>query len=293
MNFDNIILDIHPEKKYTFEKNFLLPKSNCFKSDEAKIAPEEPKTKEEILLEKARLEEVKGWSSEKQDIVSKWQNDLQYERLVNYFFVYSLKNKEGFWSWGLILISTIVSGISLVSFDETIFKELEITIKVAISVAAIFTTLIAAWIKKQNYVERIKIIDRYLTKLRTTSTQVENILSQAPWDRISYSEFSEHYQDVIVNLLATTPPMAPEEYKESVYILTKYYPELLKDKFPWYDEEGQITNFGKDVLVTYKHVKYMSCLSKIFSCFYCKSRCCAKIPSSIFEQYLEDENSNH
>ena len=37
-----------------------------------------------------------------------------------------------------------------------------------------------------------------------------NILA-ASWIN-TYSEFSEHYQDVIVNLLATTPPMAPEEY---------------------------------------------------------------------------------
>ena len=42
----------------------------------------------------------------------------------------------------------------------------------------------------------------------------------------AYKEFLEHYQDPIVDLLSTTPPMAPEEYKETVYILTKYYPNI-------------------------------------------------------------------
>ena len=46
-----------------------------------------------------------------------------------------------------------------------------------------------------------------------------------------------------------------------------------------------MTSFGRDVLLTYKHVKYMSFFSKLTTCFYCKSKCCNKLPKSIFEEY--------
>ena len=241
-------------------------------------------TKEQEVLEKARQEEIKGWTREKQIIVEAWQKDIEYERLVNYFYIYTLKKREGDWSWLLILISTIVSGISLLTFEDEEYPYVAVGIRIAICICSIITTLIASWLKKQNYVERIKLIDRYLTKLTQINTKIDNIISKAPWDRIEYHLFLKKYQDPIVALLGTTPPMAPDEYKATVYNITRYYPELIKDKYPWYNECG-ITSYGNDVLHTYKYVKYYHFTSKLFSWFFCKSKCCKSPPNSIFENY--------
>jgi hypothetical protein len=182
------------------------------------------------------------------------------------------------------LLTTIVTGLALFNFEVELIYEISITVKIAMSIASIFATLIAAWLKKQNYLDRIQMLDRYLTKLITLNKQIENILSLSPLDRIPYKEFKQHYQEPIIKLLSTTPPISPEEYKECVYLLTKYYPELVKNVFPWYDQ-GVMTAFGSDVLLTYKRVKYATLMAKIFSCYICKSKCCRKFPRSIFEKH--------
>jgi len=264
------------------QKNEIHGTKEKFNLEMKKEEPEQ--TVHEYLLEVERQTEVNGWSKQKQKTILRWQKDINYERLVNYFFSYSLKNKESFWSWTLILLTTVVSGLALFTFDEDVKYEISITVKIVMTTSSIFATLIAAWLKKQNYIDRIKTLDRYLTRLITLNKQIENILSLSPLDRIPYSEFKQHYQEPIIKLLSTTPPISPEEYKESVYMLTKYYPELVKNVFPWYDQ-GVMTAFGSDVLLTYKRIKYSTMMTKLFSCYFCKSKCCRKFPQSIFEKH--------
>ena len=94
------------------------------------------------------------------------------------------------------------------------------------------TTLIAAWIKKQNYVDRIKNLDRYIQKLSKLNIEIESVLRKSPWDRQHYDKFMDLYEPQIVQLVSSPPPMAPEEFKTAVWQLTRYYPELIKDTYP-------------------------------------------------------------
>ena len=76
--------------------------------------------------------------------------------------------------------------------------------------------------------------------------------------------------------------------KDSVYTLTRYYPELIENIYPWYVKIGankfKMTRFGSDILNTYWYVKYKSKQARLCSLYYCKSSCCyPKIKESIFE----------
>lgn len=231
-----------------------------------------------------------GWNKSKQNTARKWINKLQYEGTVSYFFVYNLKWYEGLWSWLIIVISTITSALSLVQLDEVKYKYVNNGIKISLSFAAIITTLLAAWIKKENYAGRIQETDRYLQKIQKLTTECDHILSQDVGHRISYQEYVEEYQQSVINLLAATVPMSPEEYKKAVYNITKYYPESVQNLWPWYEARHlsgkvyyyEMTDFGNDVLKSYKQLKYHSCIYKILCCYYCQSKCCETPVVSVF-----------
>jgi len=225
-----------------------------------------------IAMEKA--EELNGWSSRKKKGILEWKNLIEFQFTVNWFFVYDLKKKEGWWSWLIIVISTITSTLSLVRPTDMYTKYLA---EWFLSFFSIITTLVAAWLKKQNYVDRIKNIDRYIQKLSKLNVEIEYALTKPPWERKPYEKFIEIYETEIVQLLASPPPMAPEEFKTAVWQLTRFYPELVKDTYPWYSktEEGVyvMTEWGENILKTYDAVYYSSPCRKIFSCYYCTCKC--------------------
>ena len=239
-----------------------------------------------VGLEKA--EEINGWSSRKKRKIIEWKNLIEYQFTVNWFFVYELKKKEGWWSWLIIVISTITSTLSLIRTDNPYAS---IGVSVALSGFSVITTLIAAWIKKQNYVDRIKNLDRYIQKLGKLNVEIEYTLTKAPWDRQNYDKFMELYEPQIIQLLSSSPPMSPEEFKTAVWQLTRYYPELVKDTYPWYDknERGNyvMTEWGRDILNTYEAVYYSSFSRRIFGCYYCLCKCinCKKSDNYIVELY--------
>lgn len=243
-----------------------------------------------VELEKA--EETNGWSSRKKRAVMEWKNELEYQYTVNWFFLYELKKMEGYWSWIVIVVSTMTSTLSLVDLDP--YFENEYWIKGSTSIFSIGTTLVASWLKKENYVDRIKNIDRYIQKLSKLNTCITSILAKTPWDRISYDGFLELYEPQIVQLLSEAPPMSPEEYKAAVWKLTKYYPEIVKNKYPWYKrlDNGNyvVTDWGLDVLRTYDAVHYNTCFRKIMGCYFCKCKCCKKT-ESISEIYKHPETT--
>ena len=153
---------------------------------------------------------------------------------MNWFFVFELKKTEGFWSWLIIIISTITSTLSLIRSD---ILPLKTTIETSVSVLSVLTTLIAAWMKKQAYVERIKNLDRYIQRLSKLNVEMNYILDKPPWDRMAYDKFIEQYENQIILLLSSPPPMSPEEFKTSVWRLTRYYPEIVKDTYPWFKKK--------------------------------------------------------
>jgi len=225
-----------------------------------------------VAMEKA--EEINGWSSRKKRSIIEWKNIIEFRFIVNWFFVYDLKNKEGWWAWLIIVISTITSTLSLIRPTNIYLKMLS---EGFLSFFSIITTLIAAWLKKQNYVDRIKNIDRYIQKLSKLNVELDYAVTKPPWERKSYDKFVELYETEIVQLLSSSPPMSPEEFKTAVWQLTNFYPELIKNTYPWYDktENGNyvITDWGDNILKTYDAVYYSSTFRRIFSCYYCTCRC--------------------
>jgi len=245
----------------------------------------------EIYVSMERGEEINGWNSRKKRTVQEWKNALEFQFTVNWFFLYQLKETESFWSWCIIVISTLTSTLSLVRPDDA---GLKITTQTGLSTFSMVTTLVAAWVKKCNYVERIKIIDRYIQKLSKLNIEIEYIMSHSPWDRMSFDEFTKTYEQQITNLLSSPPPMSPQEFKTTVWQLTKFYPELVKNTYPWYDrdEKGKyaMTDWGATILSTYEAVYYSVWYRRLFSWYYCTCRCydCKNCNYKGSENYIKE-----
>jgi len=201
--------------------------------------------------------EINGWSNKKTIAVEEWVNSLQYQYTVNWFFLHELKRLEGFWSWSIILISTGTTTFTLLDLSEFIHHEIVLGLTSALSVC---TTLMAAWIKKENYVERIKLLDRHIIRITRIKVEIESQIRKETYDRLSWETFIEKFEPQINDILSDSPPMSPEEFKTSVWKLTKYYPELIKDVYPWYSKDGAgnyyMTSWGKDILATFEAVYY-------------------------------------
>jgi len=51
--------------------------------------------------------EINGWNTQKTEIIKTWKKQLDYRYIVNYYFMYFLKQREASWSWSLIILSSI------------------------------------------------------------------------------------------------------------------------------------------------------------------------------------------
>ena len=96
-----------------------------------------------------------------------------------------------------------------------------------------------------------------------------------------YSAFIDKYQNETNALLSAPPPMSPFEFKTTVYHLTKYYPELIVNTFPWYIKKKfgdieyyEMTDWGERILHSYNQFKCCGLYSKKLSCI---SSCCRNI----------------
>ncbi len=215
---------------------------------------------------KTNSKKIKGWNQPIQNQIVLLICKLKYNRTISNYFFYSLKTKENNFSWIIIVLATFTSAISLLNFETEPFPYFNTLVNVILSISAIFTTLIAAWIKKQHYVERINSIDRYLQKLNKLIEEIEVQLVLIPDDRQIYDKFKEVYLKQITEYLSTSPAMSPFEWKKTVYEISVYYPELISpDKsaenklWPWYSIDigeknkliRKMTSFRKMIMNTY------------------------------------------
>jgi hypothetical protein len=226
---------------------------NLRESQTTKLDINKEFTKAFIDIKKAH--EINGWSNESTHKIEEWKSFLSFNYLINYHFMYQLKKKESYWSWYLIVISTICSTITVLTISNTLISEI---IKYIITFLSVITSLIAAYMKKENFVDRIKEMDRYIQKVGHIDVEIDNMLKSKPWNRISYKEFiDKHYND-IVQLFSAPPPMSPEEFKSTIYNITVYNPELVYDIEPWFEsrkigdmEYYHMTEYGYEVIKSY------------------------------------------
>ena len=209
---------------------------------------------------------INKWTKKKQLKIEMLIYKLKYNRVINNFFFFELKSRENFFSWSIIVISTLMTTLNLLNNIETEpFGHFFLVVKILMTFLSTTVTLIAAWMKKQQYIERINIIDRYNQKLNKLIEEVETQLTLLATDRDSYDVFKEKYQPQITEYLSTSPAISPTEWKDIVYRITVYYPELISQDgvtenklWPWHAVElegGNIvrtkTNFGEKIIKTY------------------------------------------
>lgn len=229
-------------------------------------------TKSYINLKKSGL--INGWDYKRTEISRSWKNELKYMYTVNNYFMHELKKKEGMWSWILIVISSIVSVVSILDLTDLLTV---IILQYTVTIFSVVTSLVAAYIKKENYVERIKELDRYIQKVGKIVTSIEYVINQKPWNRQEYQNFKERFQNEVNALLSTPPPMSPSELKNTVYDLTKTHSENLKQTYPWFKLKMyktmpyySMTEYGRDILESHwsdnwcrKIGIYLCCTSKL------------------------------
>ena len=242
--------------------------------------------------------QANGWSYQKSQMTSKFLFKLNYNREINNFFFFDLKSREDFWSWAIIVLSTITSSLTLLNnIEREPFIFYFIILKIILGCFAVTVTLIAAWMKKQQYVERINIIDRYLQKINILIEDLNIQLNLPTEDRLRYSDFKKKFHESIKLNLSTSPAMSPLEWKRTVYKITKYYPELInKDGlqenmlWPWYGykmnkETGSLnryeTTFGKQIKSTYHLITYSGTIKR----YVCP---CLKSKTKYIHQECED-----
>ena len=192
------------------------------------------------------LDDTGEWTDLKRYRFLKCLWKLKYNRVVSSFYLNNLKNSEHKWSWMIIMISTLTSGLTVannVEEDNAPVKNYNTYINIFLTVSSMSTSLIAAWIKKQMFVEKINEIHKYLYELNALCEDLEIQLSLLNTDRLTYKEFKEKYIPQLTQYLTTNPIIPPEEWKACIREITMDYPEILNiddsednKMWPWYGD---------------------------------------------------------
>ena len=173
------------------------------------------------------------------------------------------------------------------------------TKSVTLSGLSMTTTLLAAWAKKKGFVKRIKDIDKRVFSIEALGGRISSVLDLPAEDRPQYITFYRDHITEVQDLLCYNQLISPTELNFVLYIITKNYPTLVKDVYPWYiqDPETKIYtpdySFGKNIIASYEKQLFNSIIYRIFSCFFCQSKCCKNIDDgNPWTSPHESENSN-
>ena len=210
----------------------------------------------------------KGWTRDNKRVVKYYVNFLSYMCLVYHFYYFKLKQIEGYWSWAIIVLASFSAALSLFQYNDD-NEYVELAVKITLTVFTLVITLISSWIKKQNYVERISELGKYSIKINKLKNNVKAVLEDPISNRISYDKFTDDYKSEIVEFISNRPLISPYDWKETVFIISKYYPELAAYEFPW----NKIDNYGSHAIDTYTKLKYSTFWKKLKHCYFCKSKC--------------------
>lgn len=214
---------------------------------------------------------VNSWTKEREELVNNWIKELEFYQIIIYFHLFHVKKIENMWAWMIIVLSTLVSTISLIQFDkDEEDKDLVLVINILVTLLTTFITLIAAWMKKQNYVSIISECEKYLQSISGVLAELNGQIKIIREDRVEFQMFLEKYKDKVIQFSSGMPLISPYDWKHTVYLLTKYYPELIQNTYPW-DENDE---FSKLILLTYHKVKYRTLFRRCVSGYYCYSSCC-------------------
>ena len=273
----NIIEPGNEDNNSILEINDILPEPPQEPLPEPlqELLPEPPQDPTPIRTPKYHYETVNGWNPKNQTYFQFCLHRLKYYRIINNFFFFELKKQEGRYSWSIIVISSISSVLSLINTSNDVFPYSIVLVKWALVFLTVITTLIGAYIKKQQYIEKINNIDRYLQQLNNIVEELNITFIVEPNKRESYDEFCKKYIPIIKTLCVAPATFSPPKWKQTVYTITKYYPELINGDgtneellWPWYymgdmetmnkiptDKKRGKSKFGEIVMNSYDKLK--------------------------------------
>ena len=225
---------------------------------------------------------IQRWSKTKKHRLQKCLWKLKYNRIISSFYLNDLKKQEEKFSWWIIVISTITSGLTVANNVENIpFKNYDIYINTALTLSSMGTSLIAAWIKKQQFVERINEVDKYLININSLCEEIDVQFMLLEKDRIPYKEFKEKYIPQITNYVSSNPMIPPESWKKCVKEITLKYPQLIEPDnndenklWPWFGDMVEVTDQHGDSKLVRKPTKFMKYMLKKDKKTRLKSSCC-------------------
>ena len=130
-------------------------------------------------------------------------------------------------------------------------------VNASLTVSSMTVSLIAAWIKKQMFIERINETDKYLLNINALCEELEIQFALLNRDRIKYDDFKKKYIPLITQYLSTNPLIPPKEWKECIRDITLQYPELINPDnseenklWPWFGDYVLDTDdYGKKSVV--------------------------------------------
>tara|TARA_B100000686_G_C16763458_1_gene960261 strand:- start:187 stop:1551 length:1365 start_codon:yes stop_codon:yes gene_type:complete len=219
---------------------------------------------------------------------------LKYNRIVSTFYLENLKRREGRWSWMIIVISTFTSGLTVANnVEDEPVDQYNTYVNASLTVSSMTVSLIAAWIKKQMFIERINETDKYLLNINALCEELEIQFALLNRDRIKYDDFKKKYIPEITKYLTTNPMIPPNEWKSCIREITQKYPELVNPDntqenklWPWFGDYVLDTDdYGKESVVR-NPTTFMEHFKKS-QADRLKSSCCARIckPKAITNIY--------
>ena len=219
---------------------------------------------------------------------------LKYNRIVSIFYLDNLKRREGRWSWMIIVISTITSGLTVANnVEEEPVNNYNTYINGMLTVSSMTVSLIAAWIKKQMFIERINEADKYLLNINALCEDLEIQFALLNRDRIKYEDFKKKYIPEITKHLQTNPMIPPNEWKSCIREITLKYPELVNPDnteenklWPWFGDYVLDTDDYDTEAIVRNPTTFMEHFKKT-NADRLKSSCCAGIckPKEITNVY--------
>uniref|UniRef100_A0A6C0BV64 Uncharacterized protein n=1 Tax=viral metagenome TaxID=1070528 RepID=A0A6C0BV64_9ZZZZ len=225
---------------------------------------------------------IQNWSKTKKHRLQKCLWKLKYNRIISSFYLNDLKKQEEKYSWWIIVISTITSGLTIANNVESPpFENYDIYINTALTLSSMGTSLIAAWIKKQQFVEKINEVDKYLININSLCEEIDVQFMLLEKDRIPYKEFKEKYIPQITNYVSSNPMIPPESWKRCVKEITLKYPQLIEPDnndenklWPWFGDMVEVTDQNGDSKLVRKPTKFMKYMLKKDKKTRLKSSCC-------------------
>ena len=183
----------------------------------------------------------------------------------------------------IIVIATLTSGLTVANnVENEPFNNYNTYINITLNISSMTTSLIAAWIKKQGFIEKINETDKYLLNINSLCEELEIQLSLLNNDKASYSDFKKKYIPEITKFLTTNPMIPPADWKACIREITLKYPELVDPDntednklWPWY---GDLV-FDTDDDFNESHVRNPTTFMKHFkktNTDRLKSTCCGK-----------------